>query len=103
MRDYVHVLDLCDAHLAALEHLVRGGESSALNLGTGRGHSVKEVIASASRVSGRSIVVKEAPRRAGDPAELVAKVDRAAKILGWKAQRANLDVIVGDAWTFASR
>lgn len=103
VRDYVHVLDLCDAHLAALEHLVRGGESSALNLGTGRGHSVKEVIASASRVSGRSIVVKEAPRRAGDPAELVAKVDRAAKILGWKAQRANLDVIVGDAWTFASR
>jgi UDP-glucose 4-epimerase len=103
VRDYIHVLDLCDAHLAALEHLARGGESSALNLGTGRGHSVREVIASVERVSGRPVVVKEAPRRAGDPAALVAKVDRAKNVLGWTAKRADLDVIVGDAWTFASR
>jgi UDP-glucose 4-epimerase len=103
VRDYVHVLDLCDAHLAALEHLARGGESSALNLGTGRGHSVKDVVASVERVSGKTIAVKPSPRRAGDPAELVAKVDRAAKVLGWKAQRADLDAIVRDAWAFASR
>lgn len=103
VRDYVHVLDLCDAHLAALEHLARGGVSCALNLGTGHGHSVKEVIAAAERVSGRAIAVKPSPRRAGDPAELVAKVDRAKKVLGWQAQRAALDVIVRDAWAFASR
>jgi UDP-glucose 4-epimerase len=103
VRDYVHVLDLCEAHLAAIEHLARGGENGALNLGTGRGHSVREVIAAVERVSGRSVTVEPAPRRAGDPAELVAKVDRAAAILGWRAKRASLESIVGDAWAFASR
>jgi UDP-glucose 4-epimerase len=102
VRDYIHVLDLCEAHLAALEHLARGGASGALNLGTGRGHSVRAIIASVERVSGHRVAVVEAPRRAGDPAELVAKVDRAAKVLGWHARRADLDVIVGDAWRFAS-
>jgi UDP-glucose 4-epimerase len=103
VRDYVHVLDLCDAHLAALEHLARGGESGALNLGTGRGHSVREVIAAVERVSGRRVTVEAAPRRAGDPAALVAKVERAASVLGWRAKRAELDTIVRDAWAFASR
>lgn len=103
VRDYVHVLDLCDAHLAALEHLARGGQSAALNLGTGRGHSVRDVIASAERISGRSIPATPAPRRAGDPPELVAKVSRAASVLGWTAKRAELDDIVRDAWSFASR
>ena len=103
VRDYVHIVDLCEAHLAALEHLARGGESGAFNLGTGRGHSVREVIESARRISGRPIDVIEAPRRGGDPPSLVAKVDRAERVLGWKAKRGDLDVIVGDAWAWKLR
>lgn len=103
VRDYIHVLDLCEAHLLALDHLRRGGEPGPFNLGTGHGHSVREVIASAERVTGRPILVSPAPRRAGDPAVLVAKVDRAAKVLGWKAKRADLDTIVGDAWAYQLR
>lgn len=103
VRDYVHVLDLAEAHLAALEHIARGGEGGAFNLGTGRGHSVREVIASAERASGRKIPVEGAPRRAGDPASLVAKVDRAARVLGWRAKRADLDTVVRDAWAWSNR
>jgi len=102
IRDYVHVMDLCDAHLAALEHLQRGGESGAINLGTGAGHSVAEVIDVARRVTGRTIRVEKGPRRAGDPPRLVASVERAARVLGWRAQRATLEQIVRDAWTVRS-
>lgn len=98
VRDYIHVLDLCDAHLAALDHLTRGGESGAFNLGTGVGHSVKEIIDVAARVSGRQVPVVYGPRRAGDPPVLVASVERAARVLGWKARRTALDAIVRDAW-----
>lgn len=103
VRDYVHVRDLGAAHLAALEHLVRGGESGAFNLGTGRGHSVREVVDVARAVTGRAIPVVEAPPRAGDPAVLVAGVERAARVLGWRAQRAELATIVADAWAHRSR
>jgi UDP-glucose 4-epimerase len=103
IRDYVHVVDLCDAHLAALEHLQRGGESGAINLGTGAGHSVAEVIDVARRVTGRTIRVEKGPRRAGDPPRLVASVERAARVLGWRAQRATLEQIVRDAWTVRSK
>lgn len=103
VRDYVHVRDLCDAHLAALEHLVRGGASGAFNLGTGKGRSVREVVDAVKRVTGRDVPVVEAPPRAGDPAELVAKVERAEKILGWKAKRTDLDAIVADAWAWELR
>lgn len=103
VRDYVHVGDLCEGHLAALAYLARGGEAGAFNLGTGRGYSVREVIASARRISGRPIEVVEAPPRAGDPPALVAKVDRAAKVLGWRAQRSDLDAIIADAWAFELR
>lgn len=103
VRDYVHVLDLAEAHLAALEHLARGGASGAFNLGTGRGHSVREVVLAARRVSGRPIAMTPSPRRAGDPAALVAKVERAERVLGWKAKRADLDAIVADAWAFAQQ
>jgi UDP-glucose 4-epimerase len=98
VRDYIHVLDLCDAHLAALDHLTRGGESGAFNLGTGGGHSVKEIIDVAARVSGRQVPVVYGPRRAGDPPVLVASVERAARVLGWRARRTALDAIVRDAW-----
>jgi UDP-glucose 4-epimerase len=103
VRDYIHVLDLCDAHLAALEHLSRGGESGAFNLGTGRGYSVRNVIDAVERVTGRSVNVVHAPPRPGDPAELVADVARAERVLRWKARRSNLDAIVRDAWAWHTR
>jgi UDP-glucose 4-epimerase len=98
VRDYVHVADLAEAHLAALEHLTRGGASGAFNLGTGRGHSVREIIDAARRVSGREIPVVLGPRREGDPPVLVASADRAKKVLGWEATRSSIDRIVEDAW-----
>jgi UDP-glucose 4-epimerase len=103
VRDYIHVSDLCEAHLAALEYLVRGGESGAFNLGTGIGHSVKEVIEAAERVTGRPVPVVHGPRRAGDPAVLVASPERAAAQLEWRALRPSLDAMVGDAWRVATR
>jgi UDP-glucose-4-epimerase GalE len=103
VRDYVHVLDLCDAHLAALEYLERGGESSAFNLGTGRGHSVKEVVDAVHRVSGRTVPVVYGPRRPGDSPALVASSSRAERVFGWRAGRSSIDRIVTDAWTFHSR
>jgi UDP-glucose 4-epimerase len=103
VRDYIHVRDLCDAHLRALEHLRAGGESGAFNLGTGTGHSVREVVQAARRVTGREIRTIDAPVRAGDPAVLVAKVDRAREILGWSAARPDLEGMVRDAWAWKSR
>jgi UDP-glucose 4-epimerase len=98
VRDYIHVLDLCDAHLAALDHLDRGGESGAFNVGTGRGHSVSEIIEAARRVTGRAIPRADAARRPGDPPRLVASVERAARVLGWRAKRASIEEILRDAW-----
>jgi UDP-glucose 4-epimerase len=98
IRDYIHVNDLCDAHLATLDYLVHGGASGAFNLGTGVGHSVKEVITVAERVSGRKVPVVYGPRRPGDPARLVASAARAEKLLGWRARRPALEDIVADAW-----
>jgi UDP-glucose 4-epimerase len=98
IRDYVHVADLADAHLAALVHLTRGGASRAFNLGTGRGHSVREVIDAARRITGREIPTALGARREGDPPVLVASADRAKKVLGWEATRSSLDRIVADAW-----
>lgn len=102
IRDYIHVQDLADAHLAALDHLGRGGASGAFNLGTGVGHSVREVIEVARRVSGRPIAVEVGARRAGDPPELVASPRRAAEVLGWRARRPSLEQIIGDAWRWHS-
>jgi UDP-glucose 4-epimerase len=102
VRDYIHVLDLCDAHLAALEHLAAGRESGAFNLGTGDGHSVAEVIDVVRRVSGREVRVMQGPRRAGDPPRLVASPERAARVLGWRAKRRGLEDIVRDVWQVRS-
>jgi UDP-glucose 4-epimerase len=102
-RDYIHVLDLADAHLAALGHLEAGGGSGAYNLGTGRGTTVSEIIASVERVSGKPVPVVVRPRRDGDPAVLVASAKKALDTFGWQAKRTSLDEIVGDAWAFHQR
>jgi UDP-glucose 4-epimerase len=102
VRDYIHVLDLCDAHLAALEHLAAGRASGAFNLGTGEGHSVAEVIDVVRRVSGREVRVLRGARRAGDPPRLVASPERAARVLGWRAKRRALEDIVRDVWQVRS-
>jgi UDP-glucose 4-epimerase len=101
VRDYVHVEDLADAHVLALEHLQRSGASAVLNLGTGVGATVREVLDAAQRASGLDIPAVEVARRAGDPAELVADTTRARAILGWHPTR-GLDEIVASAWAWHS-
>lgn len=104
IRDYVHVSDIADAHVLALQHLLNGGESCALNLANSRGHSVKEVIAAAARVTGLSIPVQHAPRRPGDPPTLVGSADRARRVLGWHPRLSGIDRQIADAWAwFSSR
>ena len=98
VRDYVHVLDLAKAHLLAVNHLRRGGASATYNLGTGHGHSVKEVISAVERVSGRPVPVEIAPRRAGDTAQLVAASDAIQRDWGWRPQFGQLDQIVEHAF-----
>src|SRR5215213_296064 len=98
IRDFIHVTDLADAHVRALRHLRNGGESLALNLGTGTGYSVREVIATVERVGRCSVPVREAPPRPGDPPVLVADARRAQSVLAWQPRYADLDVIVGTAW-----
>ena len=101
IRDYVHVEDLVDAHVKALDYLNAGGVSRAFNLGNGSGFSVQEVIQMSQAVTGRDIMVECGPRREGDPARLVADARLAQEILGWKAQK-NLKAIVEDAWRWES-
>jgi len=98
VRDYVHVSDLAAAHVAALDHLVRGAPSAACNLGTGRGHSVREVIAEVARVTGRGVPTRDAPRRPGDPPMLVASPRQAHDLLGWQARRSDLPTMVRTAY-----
>ncbi len=102
LRDYVHVCDLADAHLRALDALERGAPSSAYNIGTGSPHSVRAVIETVSRVVGRPVAWTPAPRRPGDPAVLYASSDRAQRELGWAPRFAELEVIVRHAWQWHS-
>jgi len=103
IRDYIHVNDLCQAHLAALDRVVGGGESAAYNLGNGNGFSVNEVIETARQVTGREIKVVDSPRRPGDPAVLVADAGLARKELGWEPQRPGLESIIEDAWRWEQK
>jgi UDP-glucose 4-epimerase len=98
LRDYIHVMDLADAHLRALIALERGRPSNAFNVGTGTPHSVREVIDTVSRVVGKPVAWEPAPRRPGDPAVLYAAADRARNELGWRPKYADLEVIVRHAW-----
>jgi UDP-arabinose 4-epimerase len=100
IRDYIHVQDLAEAHLRALEHLGEGGQNVALNLGTGCGHSVREVIRAAEAVSGKSIRCRETARRPGDPPILVADPGLAAELLGWSPRISDLDTIVRTAFVW---
>jgi UDP-glucose-4-epimerase GalE len=103
VRDYVHVTDLADAHVRALDYLDTGGESTALNLGTGRGHSVYEVVAAVERAAKRALPRREAARRPGDPASLVAAPGRSRELLGWAPQRSELDAVIDTAWRWHTR
>jgi UDP-glucose 4-epimerase len=98
IRDYIHVDDLGDAHLRALDRLLAGTPSLVCNLGTGDGYSVKELVEIARRVTGHAIPTTAAPRRAGDPARLVCGGTRGFDLLGWKAKRSELATILSDAW-----
>ena len=98
IRDYVHVTDIADAHLRALEVDIENGAPVAVNLGTGTGRSVREVVEAARRVTGRPVPVAEQARRPGDPPELVAAVARARTVLGWQAAHSSLEEILDSAW-----
>ena len=98
VRDYIHVTDLAQAHILAMEYLQNGGESSIFNLGNGVGFTVKDVIDTARKVTGHPIPAVESPRRAGDPAQLVASSEKARTVLGWKPQYDDLETIIASAW-----
>ncbi len=99
VRDYVHVVDLARAHLSALEYLAAGNPGIACNVGSGRGYSNLEVVEACARVTGCDFDVTRGPRREGDPARLVASIERAAEVLGWAPER-DLDAMIQDAWSW---
>ncbi len=103
IRDYIHVQDLCDAHLLALKALQAGATTTVYNLGNGQGHSVTEVIDAARRVTGHPIPVRDDPPRAGDPPVLVADAARARAELGWTPRLADIDTIIAHAWQWEQR
>jgi UDP-glucose 4-epimerase len=103
IRDYIHVVDLADAHIRSLEHLRSGGQSDFLNLGTGSGNSVLEVIECARQVTGRGIALQIEPPRAGDPAKLIADPSKAKALLSWRPAVSDLQSIVRSAWDWRLR
>lgn len=102
VRDYIHVTNLAEAHVAALRYLESGGAPTALNLGTGTGHSVRQVISAVEHASGRKVPFQDLPRRAGDPAELVADAREAMRRLAWTPRYSDLRSIVQTAWNWHS-
>ena len=103
IRDYIHIVDLCEAHLKAIDYLAAGGASAQFNLGNGNGFSVQEVIDSVQRVTGRTVRAIDAPRREGDPARLVADSRSAREVLHWEPRFADLDTIVAHAWAWEQK
>ena len=102
IRDYIHVTDLAEAHILAVEYLMNGGESNVFNLGNGVGYSVREVIETARKVTRHPIPAVEIPRRAGDPARLVASGEKAKTVLGWEPKITSLEDIIRSAWVWHS-
>ena len=102
VRDYIHVCDLASAHVLAAEYLMSGGKNDVFNLGNGVGFTVKEIVEASEKVVGRPIPAKIAPRRAGDPAQLVASSEKAKKVLGWKPKFHDIDTIISTAWRWHS-
>ena len=98
LRDYIHVLDLADAHVLAIDYLRRGGESNIFKLGNGQGFSVKEMIEAAREATGLDIKVEIGERRAGDPAQLIASSEKARKVLGWQPKFTDVKAVIGTAW-----
>lgn len=103
IRDYIHVSDLAQAHILAVEYLVGGGKSEAFNVGTGEGHSVRELIDAVEQVTAKKVPYKVGPRREGDPASLVADSTKLRSTLGWQPRYADLRTIVQHAWNFAQK
>ena len=103
VRDYIHVSDLADAHVKALEHLEKGGGSEVLNCGYGHGFSVNEVLARVIEVTGINIKIDESPRRPGDPASLTAKADRIQNVIGWKPKYDDLNLIIKSAYEWEKK
>jgi UDP-glucose-4-epimerase GalE len=101
IRDYIHVSDLADAHIRAVEHLAAGGGSNQFNVGTGAGHSVKEVLEAVERVAGKKAPFRMGPRRDGDPPVLVANSDKLKQTLGWRPRYTDLSELVRTAWDFS--
>ncbi len=100
IRDYIHILDIAQAHALALKRLEEGDSSDFFNLGNGQGFSVREVIAACEKACGKPVPIEEAPRRAGDPPRLIASADKAHTTLGWKPQYADIDTILQHAWSW---
>ena len=100
VRDYIHVTDLAQAHILAVDYLMKGNESNIFNLGNGVGFTVKEVIDTARKVTGHEIPARIAERRAGDPARLIASSDKARQVLLWKPEHADLEEIISTAWNW---
>jgi len=103
IRDYIHVNDLAQAHILAVEHLINGGASEKFNVGTGTGHSVLEMIRAVEEVTGKKVPYVIGPRREGDPPSLVASSTKLRERLGWAPEYAELKTIVAHAWKFANR
>jgi UDP-glucose 4-epimerase len=103
VRDYIHVSDLCLAHLLALDWLAKGGRYECFNLGNGDGATVLAVIDAARHITGKTIKMVHADRRAGDPPPLVADATNARRVLGWQPARADIEDIVRDAWNYEQR
>jgi UDP-glucose 4-epimerase len=100
VRDYVHVVDLATAHVRALEYLVKGGRRGVFNVGAGKGHSNRQVVAAVERATGRRLAVVERPRRPGDPARIYADNSKIRQVLGWEPSYTDLDTIIGTAWAW---
>jgi UDP-glucose-4-epimerase GalE len=100
IRDYIHVMDLAEAHILSLKHLMQGGPSQVFNVGTGAGHSVLEVVRAVEQVTGRKVPHVIGPRREGDPPELIANPEKLKQTLGWQPRYTDLQEIVSSAWNF---